>query len=169
MGAFANGCTAMTGVEAVSNGVPLFREPAVANAQKTLAVIVAILSLFLLGLGYLCSVYHIGAMNELQPGYQTILSQAVSAVAGKGVFYYIALASIFVVLTYSAQTSFAGFPRVCRLLAEDGFLPHRVCRPWETAGFLAWYHLPRSNFRSYSDCLRRGDQQPDSAVCGWSV
>ena len=124
LGAFANGCTAMTGVEAVSNGVPLFREPAVPNAQRTLTMIVAILSLFLLGVAYLCSVYHIGAMNEQQPGYQTILSQLVAAVTGQGVFYYVAIASIFIVLTYSAQTSFADFPRVCRLLAEDGFLPH---------------------------------------------
>ncbi len=124
LGAFANGCTAMTGVEAVSNGVPLFREPAVPNAQRTLTVIVAILSLFLLGVAYLCSAYHIGAMDEQQPGYQTILSQLVAAVTGQGVFYYVAIASIFIVLTYSAQTSFTDFPRVCRLLAEDGFLPH---------------------------------------------
>jgi amino acid transporter len=123
LGAFANGCTAMTGVEAVSNGVPLFRKPTVPNALRTLTVIVVILSLFLLGVGYLCSVYHIGAMDEQQPGYQTILSQLVAAVAGQGVFYYVAIASIFVVLTYSAQTSFADFPRVCRLLAEDRFLP----------------------------------------------
>lgn len=123
LGAFANGCTAMTGVEAVSNGVPLFRKPTVSNARWTLTVIVAILSVFLLGVGYLCSVYHIGAMDEQQPGYQTILSQLVAAVAGQGVFYYVAIASIFVVLTYSAQTSFADFPRVCRLLAEDSFLP----------------------------------------------
>ena len=124
LGAFANGCTAMTGVEAVSNGVPLFQEPAVPNAQRTLTVIVAILSLFLLGVAYLCSVYHIGAMDEQQPGYQTILSQLVAAVVGQGAFYFVAIASIFIVLTYSAQTSFTDFPRVCRLLAEDGFLPH---------------------------------------------
>jgi amino acid transporter len=123
LGAFANGCTAMTGVEAVSNGVPLFREPTVPNAQRTLTVIVAILSLFLLGLGYLCSVYHIVAMDEQQAGYQTVLSQLVAAVAGQGVFYYVAIGSIFIVLTYSAQTSFTDFPRVCRLLAEDSFLP----------------------------------------------
>jgi amino acid transporter len=123
LAAFANGLTAMTGVEAVSNGVPLFRQPTVPNAQWTLTIIVALLTLFLLAIGYLCPVYHIGAMHEHQPGYQTILSQLVAAVAGRGVFYYGAIASIFIVLTYSAQTSFADFPRVCRLLAEDGFLP----------------------------------------------
>jgi amino acid transporter len=123
LGTFANGCTAMTGVEAVSNGVPLFREPAVPNAQRTLTLIVATLSVFLLGLGYLCPAYHISAMDEQQPGYQTILSQLIAAIAGRGIFYYVAAGSIFIVLTYSAQTSFADFPRVCRLLAEDDYLP----------------------------------------------
>jgi hypothetical protein len=123
LSAFANGCTAMTGIEAVSNGVPLFREPKVRNAQRTLGVIAGILGLFLLGLAYLCPAYGIVAMDERQPGYQSILSQLVAAVTGRGAFYYVALASIFVVLTCSAQTSFADFPRVCRLLAEDRFLP----------------------------------------------
>jgi hypothetical protein len=124
LGAFANGCTAMTGIEAVSNGVPLFSEPKVAHARRTLTIIFLTLSVFLLGLGYLCPAYHVGAMNERVPGYQTVLSQLVAAVVGKGVFYYVASASIFIVLTYSAQTSFADFPRVCRLLAEDNYLPH---------------------------------------------
>jgi amino acid transporter len=123
LAAFANGCTAMTGIEAVSNAVPLFREPPVPNAQRTLTVIVLIQSFFLLGLGYLCPAYHIAAMDEQQEGYQTILSQLVAAAAGRGVFYDVSLAAIFIVLTYSAQTSFTDFPRVCRLLAEDGFLP----------------------------------------------
>ena len=123
LAAFANGCTALTGIEAISNAVPLFRKPTVPNAQRTLTVIMVILALFLLGISYLCPGYHIGAMDETKPGYQTVLSQMVAAVAGRGVFYYISLASIFFVLTCSAQTSFAGFPRVCRLLAEDGFLP----------------------------------------------
>jgi amino acid transporter len=123
LAAFANGCTALTGIEAISNAVPLFRKPTVPNAQRTLKVIMLILALFLLGISILCPAYHIGAMDENQPGYQTVLSQLVAAVAGRGMFYYISLASIFIVLTYSAQTSFTGFPRVCRFLAEDGFLP----------------------------------------------
>ncbi len=124
LSAFANGLTAMTGVEAVSNAIPLFRKPTVKNARWTLTVIVGILGLFLLALGYLCPAYHISAMDENQPGYQTILSQLVAAVVGKGIFYYFSIISIFIVLTCSAQTSFADFPRVCRLLAEDNFLPH---------------------------------------------
>lgn len=124
LGAFANGLTAMTGVEAVSNAVPLFRKPTVRNAQWTLTIIVGLLGLFLLGLGYLCPSYQISAMDESQPGYRTILTQLVAAVFGEGPLYYVAIVSIFIVLTYSAQTSFMDFPRVCRLLAEDSFLPH---------------------------------------------
>ena len=121
--AFANGSTALTGIEAVSNGVPLFKKPSVPHAQMTLTVIFVILCTFLVAIAYLCSAYHIGAMVENQPGYQAVLSQILLAVTGRGVFYYITLASIFIILTYSAQTSFTDFPRVCRLLALDGFLP----------------------------------------------
>ncbi|WP_454780624.1 APC family permease [Legionella sp. WA2022007384] len=122
--AFAYGLTAMTGVEAVSNAVSLFRKPRVRNAQWTLTIIVGTLALFLILIGYLCPAYHILAMNQDQPGYQTILSQLVEATTGKGIFYYISITSIFFVLSYSAQTSFSGFPRICRLLAEDNYLPH---------------------------------------------
>ncbi|ARB91941.1 APC family permease [Legionella longbeachae] len=122
--ALAYGLTAMTGVEAVSNAVSLFRKPTVRNAQWTLTIIVGTLALFLIFIGYLCPAYQIMAMNQNQPGYQTILSQLVEATTGKGVFYYISIISIFIVLAYSAQTSFSGFPRICRLLAEDNFLPH---------------------------------------------
>jgi amino acid transporter len=121
--AFANGCTAMTGIEAVSNGVPLFGEPRIPQAQRTLTAIMLILTSFLLPLGYLCPAYGIGGMNEQQAGYQTVLSQLVAAIAGRNWFYYVSLASIFIVMTYSAQTSFADFPRVCHFLAQDRFLP----------------------------------------------
>ncbi len=123
LAALANGLTAMTGVEAVSNAIPLFRKPKVKNAQWTLTAIVGILAMFLLSIAVLSPAYHIVAMQENHPGYQTILSQLTAAVTGKGIFYYISIISIFIVLTYSAQTSFADFPRVCRLLAEDDYLP----------------------------------------------
>jgi amino acid transporter len=121
---FASGCTAMTGVEAVSNGVTAFREPAVKNARRTLTAIVAILGLLLGGIAYLSRVYVIGAMDQEQPGYQSVLSQLVAAVAGRGVFYYITIGSVLTVLALSANTSFADFPRLCRLIALDSYLPH---------------------------------------------
>ncbi|WNG54145.1 APC family permease [Archangium gephyra] len=123
MRAFASGCTAMTGVEAVSNGVPIFRQPRVLGAQRTLASIVGILVVLLAGVALLCHAYGIGATPPGQAGFQSVLSQLVGAVAGRGVFYYVTSASILVVLCLSANTSFADFPRLCRMLALDGYLP----------------------------------------------
>jgi amino acid transporter len=123
MRSFASGCTAMTGVEAVSNGVPLFAQPKVRRARATLTIIVVTLAVLLAGIAYLSRVYHIGAMNQEQPGYQSVISQMVLAVSGRGLFYYVTIASVLCVLVLSANTSFADFPRVCRLLAEDDYLP----------------------------------------------
>ena len=122
--AFASGCTAMTGVEAVSNGVTAFAKPAVKNAQRTLTAIVVILGVLLAGIAYLARMYHIGAVEPDSPAYDSIISQLVSAVAGRGVFYYITIGSVLAVLALSANTSFADFPRLCRLVAQDDFLPH---------------------------------------------
>ncbi|HYZ85036.1 MAG TPA: APC family permease, partial [Bryobacteraceae bacterium] len=95
--AFASGCTAMTGVEAVSNGVQAFREPVVPNARKTLTAIVAILVILLAGIAYLTRAYQIGATPPGQPGYQSVLSQLTAAVAGRNVFYSVTIGSILTV------------------------------------------------------------------------
>jgi amino acid transporter len=124
MRAFASGCTAMTGVEAVSNGVAAFAEPRVANAQRTLTAIVAILACLLAGIALLCHGYHIGVLSEDDPQYQSVLSQLASAVVGRGTFYYITIAAVIAVVVLSANTSYAGFPRLCRLIALDDYLPH---------------------------------------------
>ncbi|AKU92821.1 APC family permease [Vulgatibacter incomptus] len=122
--AFANGCTALTGVEAVSNAVPAFREPRTRLAQRTLGIIIGFLALMLLGIGWLCKAYGVGATEPGQPGYQSVLSQLVGAIAGRGVLYFVVQASTFTVLCLSANTSFSDFPRVSRLLAMDGYLPN---------------------------------------------
>ena len=121
--AFASGCTAMTGVEAVSNGVTAFREPAAANAKRTLSAIIGILVVLLAGIAYLARVYHVGATQPGVAGYQSVLSQLIAAVVGTGLFYYVSIGSILMVLALSANTGFADFPRLCRLIAQDGFLP----------------------------------------------
>ncbi|HEY6253752.1 MAG TPA: APC family permease, partial [Candidatus Angelobacter sp.] len=120
---FSSGCTAMTGVEAVSNGVRAFREPAVKNARITLTVIIAILAVLLLGIAVLVKAYTIGATDPGQPGYESVLSQLIAAVAGKGVFYYVSITSILLVLSLSANTAFADFPRLCQSIARNGYLP----------------------------------------------
>jgi amino acid transporter len=121
---FASGCTALTGVEAVSNGVKAFREPGVKNAQRTLTVIILILAILLAGISYLVKVYGIAATDPGQRGYQSLLSMLIGAVFGKGVFYYVTIASILFVLSLSANTAFADFPRLCRAIAQNNYLPH---------------------------------------------
>jgi len=122
--AFASGCTAMTGVEAVSNGVTIFADPVVKNAQRTLTVIVVILLVLLAGIAYLCHAYEIAAMDESKPGYQSVISLLLNAIVGRGGIYYVTLGSVLAVLVLSANTSYAGFPRLCRLVALDSYLPH---------------------------------------------
>lgn len=121
--AFANGSTAMTGIEAVSNGVPIFRAPSVVGARRTLAAITAILIALLLGVAVLCRIYEITATPPGEAGYQSVLSQLAGAVSGRGFFYHLTMIAVVSVLALSANTSFADFPRICRLLALDGHLP----------------------------------------------
>ncbi len=123
MRSFASGCTAMTGVEAVSNGVSAFREPSVNYARRTLTAIIALLAILLAGIAYLCRVYGVGATEPGQAGYESVLSQLVAAVVGKGVIYYVTIGSVLAVLALSANTGFADFPRLCRVIAQDGYLP----------------------------------------------
>jgi amino acid transporter len=124
MRSFASGCTAMTGVEAVSNGVSAFREPCVISARRTLTAIILLLAIMLAGIAYLCRVYGIGATDPGQPGYDSTLSQLTAAVVGRGWFYYLTIGSVLSVLALSANTGFADFPRLCRVIAMDGYLPN---------------------------------------------
>ncbi|MGA8438832.1 MAG: APC family permease [Candidatus Sulfotelmatobacter sp.] len=124
--AFASGCTALTGVEAVSNGVQAFKPPVVAAARKTLTAIIAILVLLLGGIGVLVKYYGIVATDPGAPGYQSVLSMLTAAVEGKGIFYDITMFSVLIVLCLSANTSFADFPRLCRMIARDDYLPHSL-------------------------------------------
>ena len=121
--AFANGCTAMTGVEAVSNAVPIFRDPAIPRARHALLAIVGCLIVLLAGVAYLCRAYGITAQPPGAAGYQTVLSMITAAVFGRGAIYYVTIAAILAVLALSANTSFSGFPRLCRLLALHRYLP----------------------------------------------
>jgi amino acid transporter len=124
MKAFASGCTAMTGVEAVSNGVKAFRDPVTKSAQVTLTIIIAILAVLLLGIAFLVRAFHVGATDPGSTGYQSVLSLLLAAVTGRGWFYWVSISSVIVVLALSANTAFADFPRLCRAIAENGYLPY---------------------------------------------
>ena len=138
--AFASGCTAMTGVEAVSNGVGAFKEPTVRYAHRTLAAICAVLGLLLLGIAFLARCYGVMAMDQTAGSYQSVLSQLVAAVWGRGWLYFVTIGAVLAVLCLSANTSFVGFPRLCRGVASDGYLPKAFAVPGRrlvyTAGVL---------------------------------
>jgi amino acid transporter len=124
--AFASGCTALTGVEAVSNGVQAFKKPVVPAARATLTAIIAILIVLLGGIAVLVRYYEIAATVPGQPGYDSVLSMLTAAVTGKGIFYDVTMFSVLLVLCLSANTSFADFPRLCRIMARDDYLPHSL-------------------------------------------
>jgi amino acid transporter len=120
---FSSGCTAMTGVEAVSNGVMAFRDDTRRNAKITLTIIIVLLIVMLLGIAILCRAYGIGATDPGSPGYESVLSMLTHAVMGNGWFYYLTIGSVLIVLCLSANTAFADFPRLTRAIALDDYMP----------------------------------------------
>ncbi|MGB5596565.1 MAG: amino acid permease, partial [Crocosphaera sp.] len=119
--AFAAGCTALTGVEAISNGVMVFKSPEWKNARLTLMYMVTILGLMFLGITYLSHLYHIVPQEQ-----QTVLSQLGRQIWGDGFFYYVLQGTTLLILLLAANTSYADFPRLSYFLARDDFLPRQL-------------------------------------------
>jgi amino acid transporter len=117
---FAAGCTALTGIEAISNGVTAFKEPASKNAGRTLVVMA-----FLMGFLFLGSIGLTQALAVVANPEETILSALAHRLLGSDFFYYLIQTSTMLILTVAANTSFAGFPRLAAILAQDGFLPRQ--------------------------------------------
>src|SRR5262249_46066643 len=121
--AFLSGCTAMTGGGGGSKGVAAFCETPGRHARPPLTALIVILPPPPPGIAYLSKAYAIGATEPGRTGYQSVLSQLIAAVVGKGFFYYLSIGAILAVLALSANTGFADFPRLCRVIAQHGFLP----------------------------------------------
>jgi len=117
--AFAAGCSALTGVEAIANGVPLFREPRQVRAKRTEALLGLILGAMLLGLAVLALRFHIQPRSG-----QTALSQIMGEAVGRHFAYYLVSLAITAALALAANTSFGGLPVLASLLARDHYLPH---------------------------------------------
>ena len=117
--AFSAGCSALTGVEAIANGTPLFREPRTVRAKRTELLLGLILGAMLLGLAVLAKRWQIGPRTG-----QTVLSQIMAMSVGRGWAYYIISITITVVLALAANTSFGGLPVLASLVARDNYLPH---------------------------------------------
>ena len=118
--AFAGGCSAMTGTEAISNAVPAFKPPESKNASFTLGVMAAILAFLLLGVTALGQVLHVVPEDAT-----TVLGQIGHAVYGGGFFYYALQIATMAILILAANTSYTGFPRLASVLARDGLMPRQ--------------------------------------------
>ena len=119
--AFSSGCTALTGVEAISNGVQAFQPPEAKNASTTLAWMALILGSLFLGLTFLTDHYDVAPRDG-----ETVVSQLARHIFGGGLFYYVIQAATSLILIMAANTSYADFPRLASLLARDGFLPRQM-------------------------------------------
>lgn len=119
--AFASGCAAMTGVEAIANGSQAFRQPEGQNASKTLTWMAGILLFLFIGITALVSLAHV------QPSHtETVISQLSREIFGTGWFYYLISASVAAILVLAANTAYADFPRLSSFVASDDFLPHQL-------------------------------------------
>lgn len=123
--AFSAGCTALTGVEAISDGIPAFKKPESHNAGKTLITMVLILGMMFIGMTVLA--HRIGAVPEHG---QTVMSQVARAVFGNNLLFAMLQIATALILIMAANTSFADFPRLSSIVARDGFLP----RPLSNVG-----------------------------------
>jgi len=119
--AFATGCTALTGIEAISNGVPAFKPPESKNAGRTLVVMALLMGALFVG-----SIGLTQALGIVAGPQETILSALARRIMGGGPLYYLIQAATMLILTVAANTSFADFPRVAAILAKDGFLPRQL-------------------------------------------
>jgi amino acid transporter len=119
--AFATGCTALTGIETISNGVPVFKSPESQNAGKTLIVMALLMGLLFLG-----SIGLTQSLAVIAEPHETILSALARRVLGPGTLYLVIQLATLLILTVAANSSFAGFPRVAAILAKDGFLPRQL-------------------------------------------
>ncbi len=132
MRAFADGCSAMTGTEAISNGTPAFKPPEWKNAQATMGIMAAVLGVVFLGISYLATV-----SGAVPSEHVSVLAQIGQATFGSTPIYYVLIFSTMGILVLAAQTSFADFPRLASILARDGFMPRRFAYRGERLAFNA--------------------------------
>jgi amino acid transporter len=118
---FATGCTALTGIEAISNGVPAFRPPEARNAGQTLIIMAGLMGILFLG-----SIGLTQFLAVIPRADETILSALAHWIFGNTPLYFLVQISTLLILAVAANTSFAGFPRLAAILAKDGFLPHQL-------------------------------------------
>jgi amino acid transporter len=149
--AFSSGCTALTGVEVISNGVSVFKRPESKNAATTMAFMGAILGTLFIGISILA--YRYGVLPKED---ETVVSQIARATFDGGLLYYVIQASTMAILILAANSSFNGFPRLASILARDGYMPALVETDWfsRTASFCSAYLPAVSSWRSVAIRMR---------------
>lgn len=130
MRAFADGCSAMTGTEAISNGTSAFKPPEWKNAQTTMVAMAVVLGSVFLGISFLA-----GVSGAVPSASESVLSQIANAVFGPSPIYYVLIFSTMGILVLAAQTSFADFPRLASILARDGYMPRQFSFRGERLAF----------------------------------
>ncbi|HEY3381365.1 MAG TPA: APC family permease [Vicinamibacterales bacterium] len=129
--AFSNGCSAMTGVEAISNAVPGFRPPETKHASQTLITMALLAVTLIVGLGVMTSMYHV-----VPAAHETVLSQLARGIfSGRGLLYYIVQGATMLILVLAANTAYAGFPRLASIVARDRFLPRQFMNQGDRLAF----------------------------------
>lgn len=119
--AFSSGCAALTGVEAISNGIQSFKKPEAHNARTTLLAMSMILGSLFIGISILANLYAIKPSHS-----ETIISQLARGIFSGGIFYFVVQAATAMILIVAANTSFADFPRVASIMAGDNFMPRQL-------------------------------------------
>ena len=157
--AFASGCSALTGVEAVANAVPQFRNPCVKRAQRTEVALGAILGIMLIGLAVLIGRFHLQPVAGV-----TVLAQLADASLGHGFGFFLVQFATVVLLSLAANTSFGGLPVLMRLLARDNNLSAHLRRPGRPPGAPARRAVPEHRVRGPADRVERQYEQPGAAV-----
>lgn len=128
--AFANGCTALTGVEAVSNGIPNFRNPAQKNAKAVLVLLAVLVFVIFGGTSFLATLYHAVPSTD-----KTVISQIATQVFGSGFMFYVMQATTALILIMAANTAYSDFPLLLSLIAKDGYAPRQFSKRGERLGF----------------------------------
>ena len=162
--AFSSGCTALTGVEAISNGVPAFKPPEARNASITMGWMAGILGVLFLGITVLAWALRVTPIED-----ETVVSQIARALFGTGLFYYLVQVSTMLILILAANTSFADFPRLSSLLSRDRYVPRQFAKLGDRLVFSNGILILGGLAALLLIALPRRDPLADSALRGRGV
>ncbi len=128
--AFSSGCTALTGIEAVSNAIPNFEEPSQKNAKMVLGLLSLVVFLIFGGLSYLATLYHAVPNSQV-----TVVAQIASQVFGNNILFYVVQGATAIILILASNTAFAGLPMLLAYIAKDGFAPRQFAKRGKRLGY----------------------------------